>query len=127
MDRDRLYTLEFLKINIVFFFAFSCFACFFLLPIYIERLGGSKTMIGITMGSSQAAAVLSRLVFGKKMDSIGRKKVLLAGTVLLMLASYLFCSVDRMGFYPVLLRIVLGVGYGVVFTAAFTIAGKVGH
>lgn len=121
MSERRLYTTEFFKINLVFFFAFTCFSCFFLLPIYIEQLGGSKAVIGMTMGACPAAAVLSRLFLGKRMDVIGRKKVLLAGTAFMMLASYLFYYVDRVGLYPVLLRVILGAGYGIVFTAAFTI------
>jgi predicted MFS family arabinose efflux permease len=79
-------------------------------------------MIGFTMGSCEAAAVVSRLLMGRRMDRIGRKKVLQVGAAMTALASFLFCAVTSAGVLPILLRVLLGVGYGAFFTACFTIA-----
>ncbi|MDD5555727.1 MAG: MFS transporter [bacterium] len=117
-----LYTPQYLKLNAVFCLLFISLTMFYLLPIHIENLGGSRFMIGVIMGSCEATAVVLRLFFSGAMDRAGRKKVLFAGAALMAAACFLFPTVDRPGMRAILLRVLLGAGYGAFFTASFTIA-----
>lgn len=122
MEAPRLYTFEYFKLNLIFCLLYATVSFFFLLPVFIEKVGGSRMVIGFTMGSCEAAAVASRLLMGRRMDRIGRKKVLQVGAAVSALASFLFCTVTSTGVIPILLRVLMGVGYGAFFTACFTIA-----
>lgn len=120
-EERRLYTPEYLKVTLAFSILFTALTFFYLLPVHIEALGGSRLMIGFTMGACEATAVATRLLFSTRMDRIGRKRVLAAGGSCLAAGCFLFCLVRRADALPIFLRILIGAGYGAILTASFTI------
>ncbi len=120
-DKPPLYTAEFFKATAVFFLLYLTWGMLFPLPILIEKLGGDPLAIGLIMGATPAAAVLSRLALGPAMDRSGRKKILLLCAFLNAAAMFLFLTVRDAGWWPVALRLLLGVAYGGYFSVLFTI------
>ncbi len=120
-DRIPLYNPEFFKATAVFFLLYLTWGMLFVLPVMIEKMGGDPLSIGLIMGATPAAAVVSRLVLGPWMDRSGRKKILLLCALLNTAVMFLMLTVRDAGWRPVALRILLGVAYGGYFSVLFTI------
>ena len=116
-----LYTRQFFLITAVFFLLFFSWGLFFLLPIRITELGGGKFEIGLLMGVAQVSAVVARFLGGRRLDRLGRRKLLIGSAVLNTVTVLGFLAVRRVDWLPIVLRVVQGIAYGVYFTAVFTI------
>jgi MFS family permease len=106
------------------FFTTSSFGSFFLFPLFVSHLGGSKLDIGIVMGVFSLSSVLSRPWISSMVDRIGRKRSYTLGCAIMtaLPLSYLLFQQDLSRVYPALLfaRILHGIGLALCFTAAFT-------
>jgi MFS family permease len=125
MQGERtLYTRTFLTMSLANFFTTSSFGCFFLFPLFVSHLGGSKLDIGIVMGVFSLSSVLSRPWISSMIDRIGRKKSYTLGCAIMtaLPLSYLLFHQDLSRVYPALLfaRILHGIGLAFCFTSAFT-------
>jgi MFS family permease len=93
-----------------------------LLPLYLRHRGASVSLVGITMASFFAAALLVQYPIGRLSDRIGRRKVQVGGLATYAVASVLFALAGA----PLLslaFRALQGCGAGVVDVAnAATIA-----
>jgi MFS family permease len=90
---------------------------FFLLPLFLGGFGPSKGRVGLIMGIHSVLAILARPVFGRAIDRRGGRQFSLWGIVLLAATVPLFHFVRDAGSFPLLLRAVSGVGWGVAMTA----------
>ncbi len=119
-----LYTRTFLTMSLANFFTSSSFGSFFLFPLFISHLGGSKLDIGIVMGVFSLSSVLSRPWISSMVDRIGRKRSYTLGCAIMTILplSYLLFHEDLSRIYPALLfaRILHGIGLALCFTASFT-------
>jgi MFS family permease len=119
-----LYTRTFLTMSLANFFTSSSFGSFFLFPLFVSHLGGSKLDIGIVMGVFSLSSVLSRPWISSMVDRIGRKRSYTLGCAIMTILplSYLFFHQDLSRAYPALLfvRVIHGIGLALCFTAAFT-------
>lgn len=106
-------------INLLIFFSFQMLLP--TLPIYIERLGGEKSVIGLINGIFVISAVAIRPFSGMLLDRLGRKKVFLVGLIIFILSvfSYSLFSVISI---ILLIRFIHGFGWGAASTASSTIA-----
>jgi MFS family permease len=125
MQGERtLYTRTFLTMSLANFFTTASFGCFFLFPLFVSHLGGSKLDIGIVMGVFSLSSVLSRPWISSMIDRIGRKKSYTLGCAIMtaLPLSYLLFHQDLSRAYPALLfaRILHGIGLAFCFTSAFT-------
>ncbi len=106
------------------FFTTSSFGSFFLFPLFVSHLGGSKLDIGLLMGTFSLSSVLSRPWISFMIDRIGRKRSYTLGCVIMtaLPLSYLLFQQDLSRVYPALLfaRVLHGIGLAFCFTAAFT-------
>jgi MFS family permease len=110
-------------------FVLLCFAnlSFFLgshaflptLPLYLVKIGGSQRDVGLVMGTYTVAAMVMRAGAGWLSDRQGRKKVLMSGLIVVLVASlcYRYAKDVRI---VALLRIFHGLGFGLVTTAIST-------
>ena len=91
------------------------------LPPFVARLGASKLEIGIAIGIFSIAAMVVRLLTGPWFDRPGRKALILAGLVVFALTAAAYGLAASL---PVLLalRVVQGIGWGVVVTGVAAIA-----
>lgn len=119
-----LYTRTFLTMSVANFFTTSSFGSFFMFPLFVSHLGGSKLDIGILMGVFSFSSVLSRPWISSMIDRMGRKRSYTLGCVVMtgLPLSYLLFQQDLSRIYPALLlvRILHGIGLALCFTAAFT-------
>ncbi|MCU1362613.1 MAG: hypothetical protein JWM55_441 [Acidimicrobiaceae bacterium] len=58
-----------------------------LLPLFLERRGGTPSLVGLVMAAFFVAGVLTQFVFGHLADKFGRRKLLILGLVTYGLAS----------------------------------------
>jgi len=128
MNRESnrpLYTLEFLKVMVIMFLLMTSFTTFLLLPIMVENKGGDAVDIGLVMGIMPLGAVISRFFWGRWMDLAGRKKILLVSILLNTAVVLLFLTVQAVGPWIVILRLLQGVAMGGYITAVWTITADI--
>lgn len=124
-QNGKLFTKNFVLTSLSTFALFTSF--YFLLvtlPIYILQLGGSESEIGLIIGVFTISAVLLRPFIGRELDRRGRKKVLVAGSVVFLLSTMLYnytYSVTSL----LLLRVIHGIGWGAATTASSTLIADI--
>ena len=73
-----IWTRNFIVISLVNLFVFFSFQMIFpVLPVYVKKLGGTDTLVGVVMGISTVSPVIVRPVTGLLLDNYGKKPVLM--------------------------------------------------
>lgn len=122
---EELFTKNFVLTSLSTFAIFTSF--YFLLvtlPIYILELGGSESEIGLIIGVFTISAVLLRPFIGMGVDIVGRRKILVAGSVI-FLVSMLLYNYTTSVLSLLLLRVFHGIGWGAATTAASTLIADI--
>jgi predicted MFS family arabinose efflux permease len=119
-----MFTRDFVLVFIAFFvFQAAYMALIPAVPVYFTKLGSNEWQVGVLVGVSGAAAVVSRFFVGAVLTRYSEKSVMLFGTALFAL-TFLVSIVFR-PFWPLfVVRIVQGIAFASVHTAAFTYAVK---
>jgi Arabinose efflux permease len=113
--------------NLIFLMLANCFIVFSYLsmtpifPIYIEHLGYSQDVVGIVTGMFIVTAMISRPFVGKILDTGRCKDTYLVGQLISIVAILLYANAHS-AIWLSLLRLLHGIGIGIVTTAANTIA-----
>jgi MFS family permease len=96
----------------------SSLSCFILLPLYVQRLGGTEAEIGFVQGMYSAAGIVCQPLIGLWLDRVGRRVFMSLGVVLLMVASAGFLLTQSI---PLLgaLRVMQGLGFSSFFVANY--------
>jgi MFS family permease len=94
---------------------------FFLLPLFLGGFGPSKGRVGLIMGVHSVLAILARPVFGRMIDLKGGRLFSICGILILAASVPLFHFVRDAGAFPLLLRGISGVGWGVGMTATISV------
>jgi MFS family permease len=100
------------------FLFFGSMNGFLLLPLYLERLGGTEAEIGLVQGMYSAAGIACQPLVGLWVDRIGRRQLMLVGTGLLTAAAAGCMAVVS---FPVLalLRALHGIAFSAFFVANY--------
>ncbi|WP_042277439.1 MFS transporter [[Clostridium] dakarense] len=117
-----LWTKNFIIINVINLLIFFSFQMLLpTLPIYVKKLGGTNSVIGLVTGIFVVSSVIIRPISGLLLDKLGRKKVFLVGLIILILSVF---SYSWLPFISIILiiRFIHGFGWGAVSTASSTIA-----
>src|SRR5438445_632306 len=117
-------TACFARVTAANFCFFLTFASFFLLPLHVRALGGTERTIGLVMGTSGLAGLVSVLAVGALLDRFGRRIFLLAGLATMSAAAGAFLLVERIGSGIFVLRAVQGLAFAAGFNAASTLAAE---
>jgi MFS family permease len=120
MPRETFWKKEFILALLGYFFLFMSVSLFFLLPLFLQRFGPSESRVGLIMGVHSLMAIFIRPFFGRAIDVRGRKMISLAGIGLLAVVVPFFSLVRDAGFFPLALRALTGLGWGVSMTATIT-------
>jgi len=104
-----------------FFSLFMSITLFFIFPLFFEQLQVSRSRIGMIMGIHSLTAISMRPVFGRLMDLKGRRMISLLGIALLILVTPGFHLIRDAGLFPLILRALTGIGWGISMTATVTI------
>jgi MFS family permease len=109
-DNDKVFIRDFLYTSVA---SFSFFSSFYLLlpiiPLYVVKLGGSPSDVGLALGIFPLASILTRPFIGVYADTQGRKLYMIIGAIIFLFSSLLY-SVTGTIFLLFLLRLVHGLG-----------------
>lgn len=130
LDNDanirQLMTKDFILLLMASFLVFTAMGVFYLFPLYVLSLGGSKADIGMLMGLMALSAVAVRPWVSVRVDQIGRKASLALGYFLIFVVSIahllLAGTLESLRVPLAALRFVYGVGIGFTIVAALTFA-----
>lgn len=109
----------FLRATVTNFFFFLSLNCFVLLPLYIQRLGGTEVEIGLVMGLYSAVGIVCQPLVGPWIDALGRRPFMVLG-VSLVLASELLAAAAGTIPWLALVRALQGLGFSAYFVASFS-------
>jgi predicted MFS family arabinose efflux permease len=118
----NIFTRDFILVLLAFFaFMGAFYALIPTLPIYFSRLGSGERLVGVLVGVTGVASLVSRLLVGGFLRRYSEKRAMIFGAVLFSLtfpATILFRS-----FWPLLaVRILQGIAFASMHTAAITYA-----
>ncbi|HAR36752.1 MAG TPA: hypothetical protein DCR87_07620 [Acidobacteria bacterium] len=116
-SRPRLWSRDFVLGLTAYFFLFLSVSLFFLLPLFLKQFQASGSQVGLIMGIHSLTAIMIRPFFGRLIDRRGGKQISLLGLGLLIVSVPLFHLVHGAGAFPVLLRALTGLGWGISMTA----------
>ncbi len=119
---DRVLTRPFVFLWLATFFHF---ASFFLLmpviPLYVQGMRASAAEVGIAVAAFTLSSLSLRPFIGKLVDRTGRRRFLIAGTVVFVLMSPLY-GLAHSVLAVILVRIIHGTGMALYTTASLTVA-----
>ena len=124
-EQERLWTRDFLFIDITSFLVFSSF--YYLLSTlqyYVLQLGGSVSSVGLVMGIFTLVAVAVRPLVGQFLDSRGRRSILMFGLIVILVSFVIYPLVHEL-WWVILIRVLHGIGWSVVPVAISTIVADV--
>ena len=89
------------------------------LPLFIERMGGNRAHVGLSMGAFMLTSVVFRPIVGGLLDRFGRRPFIVSGLLLFAVAMYLYGWIG--GIAGLLgLRVLHGLSWGITSTAMQT-------
>lgn len=125
-NRTPIWTKSFVSVFLINFFIFLAFYGLLTgLPVYvIDQLHRSNTEAGLVVTAFLLSAILVRPFSGKLLQDFGKKRVLIIGTILFMLTTFVYMFVNA--FIPLLiLRFVHGIWFSIITTATGALAADV--
>ncbi|WP_169713788.1 MFS transporter [Paludifilum halophilum] len=119
---SELWSRNFILICLTNFLVFVSFQIFVpTLPLYVDRLGGSESAVGVIVGAFTLSAVVIRPWLGRMVDTHGRRGIYLVGLLFFFATTLAYFSMTTV-FLLFILRVLHGFSWGAVTTAASTIA-----
>ncbi|MBT2646415.1 MFS transporter [Bacillus sp. ISL-34] len=124
--KPKLWTKDFLIVSSANFFLFLTFYVLMVtLTIYtMDNFHASQAQAGLASSIFVLGAVLVRPIAGKKIDKIGRRKMLLGSLVLFLIASIGYFLVNGLSLL-LIDRLIHGFAFGLATTATGTIAADI--
>jgi len=104
-----------------YFFLFMSITLFFLFPLFLNQFNPTQSRIGLIMGIHSLMAIFVRPLIGRMVDIRGRRLISLFGIGFLILLLPFFHFINDAGYLPIVLRALMGIGWGVSMTATMTI------
>jgi predicted MFS family arabinose efflux permease len=124
--RERLWTKDFILLfSINFFLTFIFYLLMVTMAVYaVQEFDASTSVAGLVAGIFIIGEIISRFFIGRKIDTIGRKKVLIIGLVLLTIITPLYFI--NLGIAVLLItRFIHGVAIGFAGTATGTVVAQI--
>ncbi|MCL4418394.1 MAG: MFS transporter [Actinobacteria bacterium] len=119
-EPERLYTVQFLFLNLINILALSHANFFVIFPNYLKMIGKNEWQIGIIMGAYSIGAIVIRPLVGELLDRKGRKFFIILGLVICAVSSLLYIPDIESTFYFLVIRFIHAIGLATYFTAVFT-------
>lgn len=124
-SQDRLFTAAFVGCALANFLQGLAFNLYLHFPGFLHGLGADEMRIGLLFGVTSIVAVLARPPVGRAMDSLGRRRMILAGGLLNIVVCSLYTTVASLGPWVYLVRSLHGVSEAILFTAFFALAADI--
>ena len=120
MKKSRLITVPFVVLFFAMFVSSFCLYCLnSTVPVYVQDIGGSAKASGVLNTCFTVCACIARLVGGHCADRFGRKRIIIAGGLLLALGTVAYNSMTA---FPLLMlfRGIQGIGFAVMSVGSST-------
>ncbi|WP_252234459.1 MFS transporter [Clostridium sp. ZS1] len=126
MDKkEKLWTSYFiLALFITIGVNLACNLLLSTISIYTKQITNVDTYAGMMTGAFTLAALFIRLLAGKLLDKVGRRKILILGVAITALSTIAYLAINNIQMI-ILLRIFQGFGFGISSTAVATIVTDV--
>ena len=123
--KERLWTRNFiLALVITIGVTRACNLLLSTISIYAKQITSTDAYAGVMTGAFTLAALFIRIVAGKMLDKIGRRKVLMFGVGITVLSTVAYLLTNNI-YIIIFLRVMQGVGFGISSTAIATIVTDV--
>ena len=123
--KERLWTRNFiLALVITIGVNLACNLLLSTISIYAKQITSTDAYVGVMTGAFTLAALFIRIVAGKMLDKIGRRKVLMFGVGITVLSTVAYLLTNNI-YIIIFLRVMQGVGFGISSTAIATIVTDV--
>jgi len=121
LTKSKLWTKDFVFISLAnFFVALTFYLLMTTLTVYaIEEFNASQSQAGLASSIFIIGALFSRLLTGKYIEVIGRKKLIYGSLVLFLIAALLYFLVNNLNLLLVV-RFLHGTAFGIATTAMST-------
>src|ERR1700756_97930 len=119
---DKTQSKNFTLVVTANFFLFCNFSSFFLLPLFIKKLGGDEASVGFIMGSFGITSLGSIPLVAFLVDKYGRRRFMLFGSIVMYLSSLAYLTITQLGSLFYLFRTLQGIGFAFFFTSSGTAA-----
>ena len=116
-----MYTKPFVLAGIANFLFFAHLNVYFLLPLYIQALGGREGQIGSIMAMFSLAAVACQAGIGALLDRWGRKPFILLAAGIVTVVAVAFAASATLGWHFYLLRFLQGAAFAIFLTSNLTL------
>ncbi|MBO1910872.1 MFS transporter, partial [Microvirga sp. 3-52] len=126
MNKEKLWTKEFISISVVnFFLMLSMYLLLVTMATYAtEEYQASSSTAGLVASIFILGALTGRFFAGKQMEKLGSRKILLGGTLFFIIVT-LFYFLPTNVYGLIAIRFFHGIGIGFATTATGTIAAHV--
>jgi len=125
VQEEKLITRNFVLLFGAHFVQAFGYSSLLLFPVYLDHLGASRAEIGSIMAVAAIGSLSLRPVVAWALDSVGRKPVLIAGTIILVAAMLLIGLVDHAGGMAYASRFLFGIAAGALFPGYFALAADI--
>jgi MFS family permease len=119
---SRLWTRPFVLASLANFFQGISFSLFVHFPGLLAEFGADPVEVGWIYGFTAVTAIVVRPAVGAAMDRHGRRVVILAGTLLNVVVIGLYFTLEGLGPWVYVVRILHGLSEALLFTSLFTFA-----
>ncbi len=109
----------FLRATLTNFFFFFSMNAFILLPLYIQRLGGTDIEIGLIMGLYNAVGIFCQPLVGPWVDAVGRRPFMLVGIGFTLAGALIALAAESIALLAVV-RLLQGLGFSCFFVANYS-------
>lgn len=122
MEQERIWTKDFvLLLASNFFVALNFYLLMTTMAVYaIQQFRASESNAGLAASIFIIGALLARVLAGKFIDVVGRKKLLFGGLILFLLGSVFYLFALNLGFLMAV-RFIHGIGFGISTTVLTTV------
>jgi MFS family permease len=122
MEKDKLFSKNFFVVFIIdFLLALVYFTLMVTVAQYaVDEFKASTSQAGLVTGIFVLGIMLSRIIVGRIIDNVGRKKILLIGIIFYIAATFMYFIVGNLMFL-LIIRFFHGISLGFTSTATATV------
>ena len=126
MNKPRLWTKDFIAVSLIgFFLSLSFQILLVIIAVYtMDTFQSSPSLAGLAAGMFMIGAIIMRIIFGRWIERIGRRKILLAVLTLNLVSAVLYFMVNSYLFL-LAVRFLHGAAFGIAITVITTIVAGI--